>query len=517
MSSSDWVIDARPDPTPGLPTMVVVAIRVAFVVSILFSLWAASVGWGNPILDLHAFRQTQTAITAYYLMQGGPFWRYETPVFGPPWSIPFELPLYQALVALLAGRLGTPLDQTGRFVSEFFFYATLLPAYRILRNLGVRMDEILVFLALFLVSPQYLFWSRTFMIESTALFLGMAYLALASEFLSRRKAWLAAVGALVGILGALVKITTFLGFQAGTAILLGGAIWKDRKMALPLGSLGVGCLLMVPFLGGAAWTRWTDGIKAANPLAEFVLSRSLNGWNFGTFEQRLGPLWSTIFGRTLNDALGAFPLLLAAAGLVLWRRTHLGPFATSIALFLGDMLVFTNLHIVHNCYAYANSVFVIAAVGWTVTALLRGTSEQRVMGLVLFLCGLALGMTSYTLRYLPDQRRVDPNPIGVATVVRAGTRSDDVILVYGADWNPSIPYYARRRAVMDRETRDLDSPEMSQAIRNLGKHRIGALVTCGDTRQDVGAIGVAIGRFGLEPQGKDVANCKVFFASGADR
>ena len=51
------------------------------------------------------------------MMHGGSFLRYETPVLGPPWSLPFEFPLYQGIVAGLAKIFSTPLDQTGRFVS----------------------------------------------------------------------------------------------------------------------------------------------------------------------------------------------------------------------------------------------------------------------------------------------------------------------------------------------------------------------------------------------------------------
>jgi hypothetical protein len=41
-------------------------------------------------LDWYAFRQTQTALTAYWFMQEGFKLAYETPVGGRPWSIPFE-------------------------------------------------------------------------------------------------------------------------------------------------------------------------------------------------------------------------------------------------------------------------------------------------------------------------------------------------------------------------------------------------------------------------------------------
>src|SRR5271154_4345091 len=97
-----------------------IAIWTLLGLSLLFSLWVTTVGWHNSIFDFHGFRQAQTAISAESIRNGGPILRYETPVLGPPWSLPFEFPLYQALVALLARIFGTPIDQTGRFVSEVF-------------------------------------------------------------------------------------------------------------------------------------------------------------------------------------------------------------------------------------------------------------------------------------------------------------------------------------------------------------------------------------------------------------
>ena len=105
---------------------------------------------------------------------------YETPVLGPPWSIPFEFPLYQWLVAAVAGTHLLPLDQAGRLVSVVFFLLTLIPTHSLLAALRIPGPMRLVFLSLVLVSPFYLFWSRTFLIESTGLFLCVSYVAWSS-------------------------------------------------------------------------------------------------------------------------------------------------------------------------------------------------------------------------------------------------------------------------------------------------------------------------------------------------
>jgi hypothetical protein len=46
----------------------------------------------KPLLGPHSFRQTQTAISAFYMAQDPwMFLDYITPVLGPPWKIPMEL------------------------------------------------------------------------------------------------------------------------------------------------------------------------------------------------------------------------------------------------------------------------------------------------------------------------------------------------------------------------------------------------------------------------------------------
>ena len=111
------------------------------------------------------------------MLRGGPWLIYETPVLGPPWTIPFEFPLYQWTVAVLVWSTGMALDPAGRSVSIAFFLLTLWPTERILAALRVTLPCRLVILSLLVASPFYIFWSGTFLIESTALFLATSSLA----------------------------------------------------------------------------------------------------------------------------------------------------------------------------------------------------------------------------------------------------------------------------------------------------------------------------------------------------
>src|SRR5258708_806650 len=82
-----------------------------------FSAYLMASRCNASLIDRRSFRQTQTAISVRAMLDGGPWLAYETPVLGQPWSIPFEFPTYQWLVALTELATHLPIDQAGRVVS----------------------------------------------------------------------------------------------------------------------------------------------------------------------------------------------------------------------------------------------------------------------------------------------------------------------------------------------------------------------------------------------------------------
>ena len=74
-------------------------VNTIFILSILYLVLINILNIDNPIIDRNGFRQTQTAITSYYLFTDGISFKYMTPILGQPWSVPFEFPLYQFIVS----------------------------------------------------------------------------------------------------------------------------------------------------------------------------------------------------------------------------------------------------------------------------------------------------------------------------------------------------------------------------------------------------------------------------------
>ena len=466
-------------------------ILAAFIACLIGALWMAGVGWNNSLSDAHGFRQTQTAITSYYLMRGAPLLSYETPVVGQPWSIPFEFPLYQWIVATSAGVLKTPLEQTGRFVSEVFFWLSVVALWMILAELDVTRINRLVFLTLVIVSPEYVFWSRTFLIESTALCFGMVYLLFFIRYARTRRVTDAIIGGVVGILAALVKSPTFPGFGIVGAVCYvlrtPRADYSDPpSRLLPRHGLAVGAFAGLPILAAWAWTRHADHLKALNTVGAHMTSAGLRDFTFGALSMRLDAnTWRVFFERIIPDLLGSSTILLLA-GLALLLGRRVAPALVCAFGFLFVFLVFTSVHVIHNYYTYANGVFLIAAVSWCIVGLLEGAWLRRAVGLALFVACIASAILGYYSGYYSIQKTNALELNKIVQAVRSVTRPQDVILVFGQDWSSEIPFYSQRRALMWPHwmVRDWDRPALKEAVGRLGEKQIGALILCNRAQRD---------------------------------
>jgi len=460
---------------------------LVFICSLLYAVWTASIGWGNTLNDRHSFRQTQTATTAYWMV-GKPFrLAYETPVLGKPWSIPMEFPLYQWIVARIVGLFGTPLDQTGRFVSLAFFLLTTIPLYRLMRSLGVAAHHAWVPLILFVTSPFYIFWSRTFMIESTALCLSMAYLAAAVEAAKHGGRWAAGLAIVFGVLAALIKVTTFLPYMVLVGCVGGWLAWRRRApgtdvVALARSAAGVAALTLVPLAIATAWVRFADAVKGANPLAAaYLTSKGASAFIYGTLAQKFSGLtWGVIVSR-FPELVGLPPLAWLMLGATLavtlvhrrrWRET-----LVCLGAWLIAPAVFTNLYFVHDYYANANGILLIAAVAFAIVGLLED-SGTRIAGLVLGAVAIVTAVWGHGVLYGPRQAVNSAEVLEAAEYIQSATPEDSVIVCLSNDWSPLVSYYARRRAlnvVMESE-RPMPQDVVRRAFAGLAGEKVGAIV-----------------------------------------
>jgi 4-amino-4-deoxy-L-arabinose transferase-like glycosyltransferase len=454
------------------------ALYVVFALMLVATLWFTTRAWHATILDRHEFRQLQTAVSAYWIKEAGYKLDYETPLFGPPWSVPMEFPVYQWIVARTSQALGTGLEVTARGVSLFFFFATLPAVAGFAALLGLDRPRRLLVVSAVLASPTYLFYARTFMIETTAL-CGAAWfcLGVARAVRDGSVRW-ALIAALAGTGAALAKVTTFLIFCPPAAVL---TLWAWRRN--PPGGNRVRPLLLagapvaLAIVIGWLWVKHSDVVKHSNPYTGFLTSSELAKWNWGTLEQRLsarfwGEFWSNVSGFVLGEA--ALVVLLVALALAAppLRRAALWCGAS----FLGGVLLFSNLFFFHDYYYCANALLLLTGAGLLLVAVWDDARLPRAARLTLIGGFLAGQLLVYYRGYGDYARRELPQPPGVAEIIRATVPADGVVLIHGWDWNSLVPYYAQRRAIMVPNGREDELNVLEDVLRRLGNRRVAALL-----------------------------------------
>jgi hypothetical protein len=471
-------IDQSPHASLRLPLALLVLVGLIPLAIFLINPW-------QPLLEHHAFRQTQTAIASYWLMQGGDFLRYLTPVFGYPWTLPMEFPIYQGLVAFICAWTGLPLDFTGRLLSLIFFYAACAPIVICLRPYG--WPAVITAIALFVTAPTDLFFGRTFLIETFATMLALSALCSYILFLRSGKTRYAWAFALIGTIAGLQKITTFLPVAAVCGIdsvrtqirPLLRLQWRDLDLRAPV---AIFLSMVLPLV----WTLYSDQVKHEGTLSEFLTSSALRDWNFGTLAQRLqAQSWYEIFAirfLLLGGLVVAVPLVLYAAG-----KKQI-TFNREAALFLCagllGPLVFFNLHLVHDYYQVGAVVFLACAVVIIVAPTLQLSWKTSRIHFAALLLAIVVANLGLFYRYYGLMVQLvpvhDALAYDVARYVNSHQAESDVTVIFGQDWNSTIPYYSRRYAIM---VPSWVPPEMRAAIVRdpaayAGGRRIGSIVYC---------------------------------------
>ncbi len=438
----------------------------------------------QPIIEIHAFRQTQTALTSYWIIQNGWNLAYETPVVGYPWSIPFEFPIFQTIVALIAKIGKIPLDSVGRLVSFCFLLLSIWPIRKIFHKLSLPNLTIWVFCALFLSSPLYLFWGRTFMIETAALFFTLAAIPYCFDLYKPNPSWKSAFWMFFwGVLAVLQKSTTAVPILFVLAVTV--LISHIRKNGLKFPSLKKISIILLsfllPVLIGSVWTSYADNIKSQNMIGEGFTTKALTDWYFGPIQQHFdfSVLKMIIWDRSfILNAAGVFGLLLLLAALFWFEKRNRIIIMCCLALFLLPIFLFTNVHRVHDYYQLSCVIFLICALAISLATLLR--TKHALILTVTTLFFVLMNLLSFSKSYAKfinnDSNITNNSLLLLSDLIERYTPEDSAIVVFGKDWSSEFSYYSHRKSLtVPDEYFDVvwNNPSMY-----LGGLSIGAMVMC---------------------------------------
>lgn len=432
--------------------------QVMAIMSFLFAAYIA-IRYANQVpLDLHSFRQTQTALTAFWFTKNSFKLAYETPVAGPPWSIPFEFPLYQYLVAHAAKFSGISLGIVGRITSFIFLVMCLVPIRFIIRDLKLPGTVFYIFMALFLSSPLYLYWSRTFMIETAAIFFAVAairyFVCIIQKNCSRINVILYIVFIILSILQ---KATTGLPVLAVLCLVYIMFIAKRIKSSVHFNfvqeAIPVIIYFFLPLIVGIAWTLYTDHVKGLNGIGVNLVSSALKQWNWGTIDQRFSLafyddlLSSRIFLQNLSGPLG---VVIIIGSLVARGRVQVKSIVVISLLFgLTPLFLFTNLHIVHDYYPVSNVIFLIFAVAVPMGSILISRMGKWVC-FVICLVMVGNNYLNFAKKYYDPITDVyskkNSGEYAVADFLKREVPAGKSFVAFGNDWSSSLSYLSERKS-----------------------------------------------------------------------
>ncbi len=482
-------------------------IAVLFVLALGFNGWAVSVGWKHANLPGHEFRQTQTAISAYFIQQEHHFsLAYPTPILGKPWSAPFEFPLYQWTVVVTSNATGLPITQAGRLVSIACFYLGLPALYLLLRRLKVAPAHCLVVLSFVVLCPLYIFYECSVLIETMALLFGCWYavtLPLALE--QRRPGWLLLVNA-AGAGAGLVKVTTFLIFLAPALAWSLHQLWLARPGLAPrdwkplLRTFGwLAAAHAGSFIATIWWLHFADAVKALNLSARELQSAGLTSWNFGTGHRFDPELWSRIWKIISQEITPPCVLLAGGTLAAVFARRRGWMIAALVALWGGVLLTFPLLYALHDYYHVAAAFLPMLALGLATAAVFQSARLPRVLAFGLWLFLLANQTLTFLDFHYPAYRDAGSGG-GLAEGLKEVLRPDEVVVVAGDDWSSIFPYFAERRALMIRSGKQNERDYLRAAFADLKGEDVGALVLFEDQEENEPLIQLAREAFDLGPQ-----------------
>jgi hypothetical protein len=455
----------------------------------VFAIWIAISYANQPLLESYGFRQTQTALTSYWMIHDGWKLAYETPVGGYPWAIPFEFPIYQSIVALIAWLGNFQLDLVGRLVSFFFLLACAWPAFATAHRLNLPSQVAWIFCALLWSNPIYLLWGRSFMIETAAVFFTFAAIPYALDLSKPCPRWQSAfLFILFSTMGMLQKVTT-----AGPAFLIIAFIlivihFKNFGFQLPplRQFIYVVVAFSVPLIVGIVWAKYSDLVKMHNIFGTALTSKALIKWNFGTIEQRLDfnvlkiIFWERYF---INNVAGSFVLVLLGGALFLGERRIRVIVLSCLILFAAPLLIFINLHFIHEYYQTSCVFFFIGAISVATVSFRPARIGKCAISPIVTMMLITSNLIFFSLNYAKYLRIPFDNSrtatLAVSDVIRRYTPQKSGIVVFGDDWNSEFAYYSQRKSfTVPKWFKEYDSVWKDPA-KFLGDRKLGALVFTG--------------------------------------
>lgn len=439
--------------------------RIIYILVLIAAVVLRLINIDVPLMNqAHEFRQSQTAIAVQrFFLDGFDPIHYQVPVFGEPWSLPFEFPIYQIVLYLIM-LLGGLADITvcGRILSISVFVISAIILHVLIKEIAnERIADVTAVVYLF--SPFDIYWSRAVLVDYLSVLFALVYVLLFVNYLKKGKPVFAVCGVLAGILAYLQKASTMFPYVVFLAfVILDGVVtaykkstrnhffkWLINDIHTRLsGYVSVFVLAVVPVIPVMIWDRYADAIKSeGNCFYRSLVSDNLNEWFYGSPEQRLDPAcWSGIFQKLTSLCGGPLLLLFLVAIYFLGTKKEYIKYLLFAAVsVVSAPLILFNLYYRHSYYFIAVTPVFAFFIGIMMYEMFKGIWNRKLL-VIIFLSTIIL--YNYRSPYLDATyyyyRVVDPG----VNLLEQLTTVDDQIICADGDWNPIVFYTIERRGLM---------------------------------------------------------------------
>ncbi|MDE7311840.1 MAG: hypothetical protein K2N87_09560 [Eubacterium sp.] len=419
--------------------------------------------------DMHAFRQTQTAMAVQnYFRDGWSLFHYETPLFGAPWQVLMECPIYQTVVYVFM-RVFRPsnIDFGCRAVSLLTFYLSAGMLKKV-AGMFVKGDAPIYVCCVYLLAVFNIYWSRAAMIDYMSVLFALIYVWGLYGWLLDGKRSKYCIGLFFGCLGYLLKATTMFPYvyllmfsiplllireiqqrEEKMSICIYSYLQKNRKRLLLLLAI---CI--IPAVVGGLWTSYADYIKSRSEYTAWLSSANLSSWNYGTFAQKCDiSQWQAITERLYGFFGGSiiFCILLAGGGIAIFRKREISALVFSFLSCILTIFTLFNLYYVHDYYLMAVSPLVCMFIGILLAGIKDSVWQEGNTGKICFgiLCAAMLCLQiEYNQPYMDGMIQGNKETSALAGYIRQVTKEDELVVIEGEDWSPVTLYYAQRKGFM---------------------------------------------------------------------
>jgi hypothetical protein len=421
------------------------------------------------------WRSSHTLLTSLWFQKEGiSLFNYQTPVFGPPWQVPLEFPLYQAICTLFSNITSIDLTLSSRLMSLAIFYLSALLLMLLCLEFIESKSLCLIILTVYLWLPFNIRYSTEILPDFLSVTLALSYLYWIYKWLVFPRNYLFFVLAVLsGCLGAVVKITT-MPIVMVPAILMtlnGMQGWgisfresfplekmmnqvKSHKLSLFL----LAGIVVLPLVSAILWVKFEDGIKQANIYTAWFTSTNSSDWWFGTLSQKLSySEWIGKFTNIQNYFLFGAILIFPILGIVCLNKLPLKSrcvFGSALTGALLTIFIFFNLYF-HEYYYIAVAAFISVLIGfgiyWLYKYILQKNIWWHVISGIVLLFIIMNGYEKFAFILSTVKNEVNYTAsvfIPLAKKVAEITPENEYIISIQDDWYPEMMLFSQRKGLI---------------------------------------------------------------------